>query len=220
MIRVLIDGRITGHDGIGRYTTCLLRALRSQAGPEFAVTALPPTGTPRYSRIEGAQLLDAVRSCGANVVHVLDYRVPLETTPIPLVVTIHDILRLVEPRWCYSDRDFLARFGGRGLAELAAMTSRLRSRGEPPPAARPAPESLHEEFYARMLAWAAARAAAIITPTETVARQLAAAFDRDLPIRVSAWGIDHYQPPPQSPPTRPLKAGICCTWARPDHIRA
>jgi hypothetical protein len=33
MIRVLVDGRIDGHDGIGRYTRCLVAALREQAGP-------------------------------------------------------------------------------------------------------------------------------------------------------------------------------------------
>jgi hypothetical protein len=47
---VLIDGRIDGHDGIGRYTTCRIRALRAQAGRAVTINVLPPTGTPRYSR--------------------------------------------------------------------------------------------------------------------------------------------------------------------------
>ncbi|MGH3755680.1 MAG: glycosyltransferase [Pseudonocardiaceae bacterium] len=89
MTRVLIDGRIAGHDGIGRYTTCLVRALRAQAGPGVTIDVLPPTGTPRYSRAEGTELLEAARACQADIVHLLDYRVPLEPATVPLVVTIH-----------------------------------------------------------------------------------------------------------------------------------
>jgi len=32
VINVLIDGRVSGHDGIGRYTSCLITALRQHAG--------------------------------------------------------------------------------------------------------------------------------------------------------------------------------------------
>ncbi len=191
MTRVLIDGRIDGHDGIGRYTTCLIRALRSQAGPTVTITVLPPTGTPRYSRAEGTELREAARACGANLIHVLDYRVPLEPTTIPLVVTIHDILRLARPEFCYPDDQFAERFGTTGLANLSTVTFALRRLTDPPQGARPAPEGLHEEFYARMLAVACARASAVVAPTHAVARQLAAAVGHDRSVRVSAWGIDH-----------------------------
>ncbi|MGH3621087.1 MAG: glycosyltransferase family 4 protein [Sciscionella sp.] len=195
MTRVLIDGRIDGHDGIGRYTTCLIRALRAQAGPAVIINVLLPTGTPRYSRAEGKELVDAARACRAEVIHLLDYRVPLEPLATPLVVTIHDVLRLARPQFCYSDEQFAARFGTARLAELATTTSALRGLADPPRGARPAPDSFHEEFYARMLALACARASAVITPTHTVARQLTAATSHDCVVRVSAYGIDHLPAP-------------------------
>jgi hypothetical protein len=167
--QVLIDGRIGGHDGVGCYTSCLIRALRTQAGPAVTINVLPPTGTPRYSRAESTELLDAARACRAEVIHLLDYRVPLEPAAVPLVVTIHDILRLVRPQFCYSDEQFSKRFGTAGLEELATTTSALRRLTDLPLGLSPAPACLHEEFYARMLTLACARASAVITPTQTVA---------------------------------------------------
>jgi hypothetical protein len=40
MIRVLIDGRISGPDGIGRYTACLTKAMAALAGPEVRIIVL------------------------------------------------------------------------------------------------------------------------------------------------------------------------------------
>jgi hypothetical protein len=37
MTRVLIDARITGHDGIGRYTQCLTTTLRDIADPRARI---------------------------------------------------------------------------------------------------------------------------------------------------------------------------------------
>lgn len=59
MIRVLIDGRVSARDGIGRYTTCLVGALRAAAGPDIHIAVLAPTGTPRYSLAEGTELARA-----------------------------------------------------------------------------------------------------------------------------------------------------------------
>ncbi|MGH3328955.1 MAG: glycosyltransferase family 4 protein [Streptomycetales bacterium] len=191
MTRVLIDGRIRGDDGIGRYTSCLTRALRAQAGPGTHIEVLSPTGTPRYTRAEGEELLREARACGAALIHVLDYRVPLEPTGIPVVVTIHDVLRLVRPQFCYSDKEFAARFGTDQLAELAATTAALRDVTDPPPGETRRPESLHEEFYARMLALACARAAGVVTPSRAVARTLTTTLDLGCGVRVSPWGIDH-----------------------------
>ena len=142
MTRVLIDGRIAGHDGIGRYTTCLVQALRTQAGADVTINVLHPTGTPRYSRAKGTELLEAARACRADIVHLLNYRVPLKTATVPLMVTIHDILRLAQPQFCYSDEQFTARFGAAGLAELATVTSALHRLTNPPQGARPATECL------------------------------------------------------------------------------
>lgn len=191
MIRVLVDGRIDGADGIGRYTRCLTAALRGHPGRAVHVEVLPPTGTPRYGRGEGAELSRAARACGADVIHVLDYRVPLEDPEVPLVATIHDTLRLTHPEHCYGDDEFADLFGVDGLAELHAATRALRGLGGYPAGAARQPRRLHEEFYARMLGLACARAARVVVPTRTVARQLEAGVGRRSGVRVSPWGVDH-----------------------------
>lgn len=214
MIRVLVDGRIAGDDGIGRYTRCLTGALHSQArrsqamgsgaGHDLRIEVLPPTGTRRYSRAEGTELLRAAHASDAQLVHVLDYRVPIEEAGVPMMVTIHDVLRLVSPRFCYTDAEFATRFGSDGLAELAATTAALHEIAELPSGVMRRPRSLHEDFYARMLALACARAAGIVTPTRAVAAQLRAAVGHGSGVRVSPWGTDHLwacEPPTGQPPT-------------------
>jgi len=193
MIRVLVDGRVNGHDGIGRYTNCLVTALRKHASHAVRVEVLTSATASRYSRAEGEELLHAAESRGADVLHLLDYRVPLESARFPLVVTIHDVLRLVRPQHCYSDDDFVARFGPEGLGELRSATMVLRELAGYPSGAARSPRSVHEEFYARMLALAGARAARMVTPTWSVARQLSESIGRDGGVRVSPWGVDHLQ---------------------------
>lgn len=191
MIKVLVDGRISGHDGIGRYTRCLTSALRKQAGSRYRIEVLEPTGTPRYFRAEGTELLRAARSVGARIIHVADYRIPLEPAGSALVVAIHDILRLTYPDHCYTDQQFRSRSGDAALAELRLAVSHLRTRIPYPPGATRRPRTAHEEFYALMLAWAVDQAAQIIVPTQTVADQLSRAVGRRYGITVSHYGIDH-----------------------------
>lgn len=191
MITVLVDGRVNGHDGIGRYTRCLTAVLREQAKPRYRVEVLDPTGTPRYGRAEGAELLRAADSAGAQIVHLADYRVPLEPAGIPMVVAVHDILRLTYPGHCYTDHQFLATSGAGALAGLRLAVADLRACAPCPPGATRPPRSAHEEFYARMLAWAASQAAHVITPTRTVASQLSAAVGRRHGLTASYYGIDH-----------------------------
>ncbi len=207
-MRVLVDGRMDGQDGIGRYTRGLTASLR-QYGSAVDICVLAPTRTPRYSRAEGEELLRAAWSCGADVVHLLDYRVPLERAGMPLVVTVHDVMRLLDPRLCYSDTQFAMRFGNTALSELRAMNDALRALAGWPEAAARLPLSTHEEFYGRMLAFAVGCAAAVVTPTHAVARQLAGINGGRLRVHVSPWGIDH--PPtgrvtaqPTEPPGRYL----------------
>lgn len=192
MITVLFDGRISGHDGIGRYTRCLISALREQAGPRYRIEVLEPTGTPRNSRAEGTELLRAARSAGARIIHLADYRIPLEPAGSALVVAIHDILRLAYPDRYYTDQQFRSSSGDAALAALQDAVSDLRARASYPPGATRQPRSAHEEFYARMLAWAAAQAAQVITPTRTVADQLSRAVGRSHSMTVSHYGIDHF----------------------------
>ncbi len=191
MIRVLVDGRVDGHDGIGRYTRCLAAALRAHTDPGFRIEVLPPADTPRYSRAEGLELLHAARQSAADVIHVLDYRVPLESTRIPVVATIYDVLRLAVPEYCYRDDGFATRFGWDGLAELRTVTAVLRTMTREPPGAVRHPQSLHEEFYGRMLMLACARARHIVTPTRTVSAQLTDLTGRRSRVRTSPPGVDH-----------------------------
>jgi len=191
MIRVLIDGRISGPDGIGRYTACLTKAMAALAGPEVRVTVLGPTGTPRYSLAEGAELARAAIGARADLIHALDFRIPVEPLPIPVIATVHDVLRL-DHRRCYADQQFTGQFGSDGLARLRVAVRRLR---EPPrrggPLAGTAGISLHAEFYVRMLAWTCQQARHVVTPTVTVAAQLAERIPlstRPVPIPL---GIDH-----------------------------
>lgn len=193
MIRVLVDARIAGHDGIGRYSRSLVGALTGLSDARVSITALPPTGTPRYSREEGDELLRVAARSRADLIHLLDYRVPLAAAGVPMVASIHDVLRLLRPELCYSDDAFRIRFGHEAVAELREATLRLRSVAQHAPAARPA-RSLHEEFYARMLMLACDRSRAVVTPTHAVAAQLEAAIGRPVRPVVSPYGIDHLRP--------------------------
>jgi len=190
MIRVLIDGRVSGHDGIGRYTTCLTRALRMAAGPDIHVTVLPPTGTSRYSQAESAELARAAVDARADIIHVLDFRIAVDPLPVPIIATVHDVLRL-DLRYCHTNEQFAHRYGDNWLAGLQFAVRDLRER---PGASRTQLEgiSLYAEYYARMLAWTCLQASYVVTPTETVARQLAQAVrlgGRPVPIPL---GIDHW----------------------------
>lgn len=191
MIRVLIDGRVSARDGIGRYTTCLVGALRAAAGPDIRITVLAPTGTPRYSLAEGTELARAATDARADVIHVLDFRIPADPIPVPIVATVHDVLRL-DHRHCYTDDQFTRRFGGDRLAMLQDAVRYLREPSRPRGALpQLAGASLHAEFYSRMLAWTCLQAQHVVTPTATVAAQLA----RQIPLASepvhAPLGIDH-----------------------------
>jgi hypothetical protein len=191
LLNVLVDGRVSGCDGIGRYTRCLTSALSAQIEADLRTDVLGPTGTRRYSRTEGDELLDAAVPLGAEVIHVLDYRVPLTTSDIPIVATVHDLIRLLHPSYCYSDEAFIARFGSGHAAGLLAAIRALRELTDYPRGATRPPQGLHEECYARMLALVCTRAARIVTPTRTVADQLHSVLGRDQGVVLSPYGVDH-----------------------------
>lgn len=190
MIRVLVDGRVTGHDGIGRYTACLTAALSGMSGPDLDVTILKATGTPRYSRAEGTELAQAAQNVGADLIHVLDYRIPAEPLSVPIVATVHDVLRL-DQRHCYANAQFAARFGHQGLSRLHQAVQALRRLPRPVEPAAIAYDSLHAEFYARMLHWTCQRACRVVTPTRTVAQQLISHTGLGAAPIAIPLGIDH-----------------------------
>jgi hypothetical protein len=121
MIRVLIDGRISGPDGIGRYTASVTKAMAALAGPEVRIIVLGPTGTPRYSLAEGAELVRAAIGARAELIHALDFRIPVEPFPIPVIATVHDVLRL-DHRHCYADQQFTRQWCGQCGAETRPVS--------------------------------------------------------------------------------------------------
>lgn len=195
MTRVLIDGRVTGHDGIGRYTASATRALRAAAPPDMDITVLPPSGTPRYSPGESSELVRAAQAVQADIVHVLDFRIPIQQMSVPVIATVHDVLRL-DPRYCYTDRQFTHRYGSAWLDGLRATVLALRARsggtGEPPDTEQPREASLYAECYARMLAWTCQQARFVVTPTKTVARQLALSVPVAASVAAIPLGVDHW----------------------------
>lgn len=189
-MRVLVDGRVDGADGIGRYTRSVVAGLHSGTRSGVEVTVLRPGTVRRYSRAEGIELLSCAVGCRADLVHTLDYRVPVTArAEIATIVTVHDVLRVLCPDLCYSDPDFAIRFGEDGLANLREVLADLRDIAAFP--IRRVPRGLHEEFLGRMLGLAVGRAEYVITPTVTVARQLCDIVPARDKLHVSPWGVDH-----------------------------
>lgn len=192
-MRILIDGRVDGADGIGRYTRSVVAGLRASSSPDVDVAVLRHRTSRRYSRAYGTELLSAAVESDADLIHLFDYRVPVTaTTQFAMIVTVHDVLRVIRPNLCYSDAEFAIRFGETALTELREIVADLREIVGFP-ADRP-PVSRHDEFLGRMLALAAHQADRVITPTEAVARQLCGLVSVRDRLLVSPWGIDHLPP--------------------------
>lgn len=199
-ITVLVDGRVDGADGIGRYTRQTIAALRARTKADgesgVRIAVLGPTGTGRYCRAEGDELVAEARRVGADVVHLLDYRMPWRNLAVPAVVTAHDVVRLVDPELCYTDGQFANRFGSRAFIELTTAVEDLRGL-TPHPGFDTHAASRHREFYARMMRLTATRAAGIVVPTRVVFDQFTELVDAKAPLTVTPWGVDHL---PRQPP--------------------
>lgn len=176
---------------MGRYMRCAAEALIRHAGPDYRISVLRKTGTPRYTDAEDVELLAAAHKVGADLIHSLDYRIPITAVDVPIIATVHDVMRIRRPEFCDSDQEFQRRFGPAVFAELRARTARLRARAELPPGLVRAPQSIYEEQYARMLGYSCANSVATVTPTRTVARQLTEAIGPVGNIITMPWGIDH-----------------------------
>nr|WP_243712565.1 glycosyltransferase [Actinomadura sp. 6K520] len=193
MIRVLIDGRVAGSDGVGRYTRQLTEALYRTSSPDVRITVLKPTGTPRYTRAEGTELAVAAQECEANVVHLLDYRIPLESLDVPMVITIHDVFRATRPWLCYSDNEFAERFGVAGLRNLKDLTTAITTSHRGSEADLTGSGSAHRKFYRAMLDFACSQAQDVIVPTRTVGEQLRSLVGPTTGLTVSPYGVDHLE---------------------------
>lgn len=205
-MRVLVDGRVGGADGIGRYTGSLIAGLTAAGAPDVEPVVLPPSGVSLYGRGAGDELLDHVRREGADLLHLLDFRVPIEARPsLPMVVTVHDVMRIDHAELCWSEVEFARRRGPGELDALRSSVFALRDVAPVPDGSRPA--GTHHEFLLRMLVLAVRHAACVVTPTHAVGARLRALLpDVDGKLRVTRWGVDHLplldEPLPPSVPDR------------------
>jgi glycosyltransferase involved in cell wall biosynthesis len=190
-IRVVVDARIDARDGIGRYTRCLVGALRRLDPPEIDLRVLGPTGTQRYSVAEERELLGFVRGSAPHVVHLCNYRIPQERLGATLVVTVHDSAHLTAPEICFTDRDFARWFGADGLVELADQVVALERDG---PMSSPPGASQHARYVRAMLYHALRRAAVVVVPTRALAAELSV-VEPGAPLSVAPWGVDHLPRP-------------------------
>ncbi|MGH3567758.1 MAG: glycosyltransferase family 4 protein [Pseudonocardia sp.] len=215
-MRVLLDAGVDGADGIGRYSRCVADGLRRGAPPDVELIVRGSgLATHRYSPAAGQELLGHAGEARADLVHLLDYRIPITAAAGPaMIVTVHDVLRVAHPQPCYSDDEFAAHRGDEGLAELRAAVAELRELVAFPVDRRPA--GAHEDYLGRMLALAAARAEQVMVPTTTVAAQLCHLVPASEKVMVSPWGLDHLPAPARAPvPGVPDRYVLYVGQARP-----
>lgn len=128
-MRVAIDCRKWADDGIGRYIRGIVGALAGlEDGPELILIGDPsviesPPGarivedhSPHYSLREIVSIGRLAEQARADVVHSPHYVTP--RTKLPLVVTIHDLIHLHQPR-----RNVLERIYARWMLRRAVKRS-------------------------------------------------------------------------------------------------
>lgn len=214
-MRVLVDGRIGGADGIGRYTSSVVDGLTGARPPDVELTVVRAGAARRYSRADGDELLSRAADYRADLLHTLDYRVPITAAAeLPTIVTVHDVLRVLRPALCYSDADFADRFGAEGLTGLRKAVADLREVAPFP--ARRTPSGAHDEFLGRMLVLAVRRADRVITATRAVAHQLCELVSAGDKLYVTSWGVDHLPAPAREiPPDVPDRFLLYVGQSRP-----
>lgn len=193
-MRVLVDGRVGGADGIGRYTRSLTTGLTASAAPDVEPIILGPGPASLYGRGAGDELLDRAQREGADLLHLLDFRVPIDARPsLPTLVTVHDVMRIDRPELCYSEAEFHRLRGSAELESLRSSVAALRDVSAVPQGCQP--KGTHHEFLVRMLALAARHAVCVVTPTQAVADRVRALLPGAAEkLRVTRWGVDHLPP--------------------------
>lgn len=168
----------------------LVAALRDVAPARGVEVVVAPSGAPRYSLAEGNYLASQGAAVGADLLHLLDYRVPV-ACDVPIVATVHDLLRTRHPSHCYSDAVFAERYGQDSFAAMRQVNAVLAERTQWPEPAADAPSSAHEEFVRRMLAWALDSSAQLMTATRTVAGHISEVANVSSKLNIVPWGMDH-----------------------------
>jgi glycosyltransferase involved in cell wall biosynthesis len=207
---VLIDARVTGIDGIFRYTHNLVRALvallpclginalelllRSNELQQYSSSCQFDTSE-HYTHAELQCLANAAKQTTASLLHCTDYRVPLHPLKMPLVVSIHDIFRYTNPALCYSDTEFKDRYGTARFGDVCLIVDELETKLEPKrEGSRGKSDTVdpyHHRYYQLLLKWAVQRADIVLVPSRWVRVEIEKTFGSTGNIEVIPYGINH-----------------------------
>lgn len=204
MDKILIDARICGKDGIGRYVNNFINRLDCDEQSDYwFITGRKKenvqcilNSSPNYSMGEIEIFNEAINSINdIRILHCTDYKVPfVKPDKVKLVVSIHDIFRYTDPMLCYSDSKFIEKYGKNIYEELQKCIKKLKENKKEISLVckkKIEAKSQHEIFYKTMLAWAIYCADKIIVPTEHVANEIKNNFNVTNKIVVANYGVDH-----------------------------
>ena len=202
----MLDARIAGPDGIGRYTRNLTQALGKLMHQEENTLELISRNydlqetcnhcsidnSTHYSQDELKNKELFLYSRKPDIFHCMDYRVPFNSFGIPVVVTIHDIFRYTDPGLCYDDNVFIEKYGQSNFNDAREIINILSKKLNIQNTQKTLESnSVHFQYYSRMLAWAIESATAIITPTQVVKDEITKYFERSGNIFPVWHGINH-----------------------------
>lgn len=211
-MKILFDSRVTGRDGIGRYTRNLLNAFIDNEifsrqnlmlllrDKNFAppVDIVFSDESSHYTLEESRELSNAARNSKAQLLHCTDYRVPFPPqADIPLVVSLHDIFRFTNSSLCYTDIEFERERGAAALSKMGEVNKTVENFINNIPSKSKAKArsfgSLHQRYYEVMLRLLAATADVILAPTEYVKQEFESNFNSNAVIKVIPYGINHFE---------------------------
>lgn len=207
METVLIDSRVAGNDGIGRFTRNIIEKINEQdkeilryltRDNNYALKLAP-----KYEDLSKHYTLDEItvfdkakKVINPKLIHCTDYRVPIEKLDIPLIVSIHDIFRYTDDEQCYDDAIFIKRYSKEIFNEMIEVTKninnhiakkgRIAKRCEAETS-----NKAHFNYYASMLEWALISSDIVATPTIAVKSEIMANFNIENRIEVINYGVNH-----------------------------
>lgn len=206
-MKILFDARTTGPDGIGRYVRNLAQSIHNrlvkQTENSFELIsrnynlqnicdACNLDDSPHYSEAEIRNKGIIISQRNPDLIHCTDYRTPLDSHGVPVVVTIHDIFRYTNPELCYGDDLFRKKYGDSIFEEIKNISALIDQKLTADASTLiHKSDSEHFKYYSRMLWWAITSASTIITPTNAVKDEINKHFGQQSKIQVIPYGIDH-----------------------------
>lgn len=137
-LQVAVDCRLWHRGGVGRYIRNLVNALVARYHGDEFLLILPDARTagtlsslanvttavddsPMYGLREHRAIPRLLKRGDFDVFHAPFHFAPVSSA-IPLVVTIHDVMRLENPEWSFGAKEFIAKHGVARFIELAAAS--------------------------------------------------------------------------------------------------